>query len=61
MAQLGAILKHPNMLGLRVIASGLYTIVNSLQANIMTGLQVLHALLKFYPNQRAFCILLHDS
>src|SRR5258706_9315368 len=28
---------------------------------MVTSLQVLHALLEFYPNQRAFRILLHDS
>ena len=61
MAHLGAILKHPNMFGLRVIATGLYTIGSRLQANIVTSLQVLHALLKFYPNQRVFRILLHNS
>src|SRR2546421_2175232 len=61
MAHLGAILKHPNMFGLRVIATGLYTIGSRLQANIVTSLQVLHALLEFYPNQRVFRILLHNS
>src|SRR6185312_191670 len=59
--QPGAILKHQNMFSLGVCPTDMFIIGSRQQTGVVTSLQILHTLLKFYPNHRVFCILLHAS